>query len=791
MELEWAIAHQAGNSALQGDFVSETIGREIAEYESKGLKERRSNLPSSEFQTDYDNYIVEDIFSLNELLDILLRRKWIIISCFLIFVIVAFLVSLKMTPMYKAGITIEISPDNPKITSFDEVVELDAPQREYYETQYKLIKSRSLAGTVASNLELEKNPEFNPKDEDGKNEGTSLSALLNSLISLLPGDNEVNKSGTDNIERHKKQALYSKFISRIDIEPDRKSRLVDISFLSSDPEFSAKAANAIGDQYIEWLLDRKLDATKTARTFLKKQLDQVKANLETAEEELNKFAKNSNIVSLDENLNLIYLQLSDLNKALSEAENERLAKEASYNQIKDGEYEYHPDVVNDLSIQALNADYTKAKAEYDNMAVVFGPNYPELKQLGAKVSRIQNDIQKRTEGKVSSIKKDFHLAQEKENILRQRTEEQNKRASELNDKTTQYRILAREVETNKSLHETLLQRYKETEVTSGIKATNVQIVDYASVPLVPHSPNIRLNLVIASFLGLFFGVVISFIAEHFDNTIKDEEELKDRFSIPILGVIPVLQEEDIQSIEKASHLKPLSILSESFRNIRTSVLFSPSNSHTKSILMTSSQPVEGKTTCTSNLAISFAQSFADSNKKVVIVDADMRRPRIDKIFESNRSNGSGLSTYLIGKYSLDEVIQGTDIDHLYVIQSGTIPPNPAELLGSEKMKELIQLLSEEFDIILIDAPPVLGFADSRIISSLVDDVVIVTSAGLTQRKLLESTLDDIYKVNGKILGFIVNRLKSHTSKYRYNYYYSKENENTIKLQGPNHGSDIS
>ena len=756
--------------------MEEEKGKHLSEYKVGELQKRHGNFPTAEFQEDYDSYIIEEELSLSNYIDILLRRKWITIFSFVFSVVTVLLVSLMITPKYRAEITIEISPERPKITSFQEVIELDAPQAEYYETQYKLIKSRSLAKEVAAKLDLPNNPEFAEADDDK----TGFFHILSQLAGIYSSPKESGTVESKVEERTKKQKMIDKFIDRINIEPDRKSRLAEVSFLSRDPEFAAKAANMLGDHYIEWRLNRKLDATKSARKFLEKQLAQVKAHLEKAEVNLNQFSKNSDIISMDENYNLIYLQLSKLNLALSEVENERLAKQAYYEVVESGNYEFLPQIMNDPSIQLLGQEYTKAKSEYDNLAVIYGPNYPDLKQLGAKVSRIQSDTQKRVDGLAQSIKQDYLSTQRKENIIRQRNEEQKNRASELNDKAIQYKILAREVDTNKSIYVTLLQRLKETEVTSAIRTSNIQVVDYAVVPFKPHSPNIFLNLILAAFVGLLGGVGLSFVTEHFDNTIKDEEDFKNHFSIPILGVVPLIAHDETIYIEKTVHVNPLSVLSESFRVIRTSVLFSSPDSQPKSILVTSSQPLEGKTTCSSNLAISFAQS----NMKVVLINADMRRPRMDEIYEDQSGNGNGLSTYLIGKHDLAETIRNTEVPDLYFIPSGPIPPNPAELLGSERMKELIQSLSEEFDIVLMDAPPVLGFADSLLISRLVDGVLMITSQGITRRESLRTSLDDIRRIHGKILGAIINRLQSHTDKYRYNYYYSENNGKNLKMQNP-------
>ena len=757
-------------------------GREITEYRGRSLRERHDGLPA-EAVTGIEVRSYEEEISLSDFIEILRKRKWIIISTLVLSVATVLIASLMMTPEYKAEITLEISPDNPKITTFQDVVELDAPQAEYYETQYKLIKSKTLADQVSRELQLSKNPEFDP---DKKGGGLSLIAFFRNIFTQeKPADPK--KAAADQKTRDRK--ITDEFLKRVSIEPDRKSRLVKVSFLSSDPEFSAAAINTLGDKYIEWLLERKLDATKSARKFLEKQLSQVKANLERAEEDLNAFSKSADIISLDTNLNLTYKQLAELNEALAQSENERLAKEAYYEEIKNGNYQYLPQVVNDEPIQKLNEEYVKTKAEYDNLNVIYGPNYPDIKQLGAKLASIKSDMQERVNGIAESINKDYESALRKENIMKKRTEEQRQRASVLNDKAIQYKILDREVETNKSIYQNLLQRVKETEVTSGIKATNIQIVDYAASPLLPYSPNIPLNLLIAVLVGLTAGVFLAFVTEHFDKTIKDEDEIKKLFSIPFLGGVPLVsgQETGSGQIEKITHTNPMSVISESFRVIRTSVLFASPDHRPKSMLVTSSQPLEGKTTCTSNLAISFSQS----GLRVVLVDADMRRPRLSRIYRNGgSSNGSGLSTYLIGKYTLEDTVKGTEIDNLSVIMSGPIPPNPAELLGSERMRELIQTLEEQYDVVLFDAPPLLGFADSQLLARAVDGVLIVTSTGITQRKTLQLSIEELRKVHGRIIGAVINRLESRSSRYRYhNYYYGERDGKTLKIQKPAADSD--
>jgi succinoglycan biosynthesis transport protein ExoP len=766
--------------------LEEGNNRGLVEYKNNGLTETEDYPLAAEPSRGYYAYIEEES-NLRDYIDVVLRRKWIVISCLAITVVTVAIASLLMSRIYKAEATIEIAPDNPKITTFQDVVELDTQHQQtdsFYETQYKLIESRSLAQEVISALKLDLHPEFASEE---KNSGF-ISFVKDKIDGILSAGEK--KPDPKEIERErlaKKEELVDAFLDRLKVEPDKRSRLVQISFESSYPELSAKVANTLADKYIGWSVERKLSATKAARQFLQKQLVEVKAKLERAEEDLNAFAKSADIVTPvdDENFNLTYKQLADLNDALSSAETAKLKKEALYREVEAGNYSYIPQVISDRAIQDLNEEYTKLKAEYDNMSVLFGHNYPEIKQLAAQLGRLDSDIKGRTNAIAESIKTDYQAASRRENILRERTEEQKAMVAGLNDKTVQYRILEREVETNKSIYESLLQRLKETEVTSGIRASNIQVVDYASIPILPYKPKIALNMVLAVLMGLLGGIFLAFVFEHFDSSIRDEEELKRRFSLPFLGAIPLAGDNELKELERVVFESPKSIVSEAFRVIRTSILYSSSESPPRTLLVTSTQPFEGKTTSASNLALSFTQS----ELKVIIVDADLRRPRLHEIFVSN-GNSSGLSTYLVGKKDLSGVINRTSMDGLDVIYSGPIPPNPAELLGSKKMRELIEGLLERYDQVILDAPPVTGFADSRLLSSAVDGVMLVTSIGITQRQTLSASIGDILNVKGRIIGVIVNRIESRRSKYVYEYYHhnskkrDKRKRADLNLPGP-------
>jgi capsular exopolysaccharide synthesis family protein len=343
---------------------------------------------------------------------------------------------------------------------------------------------------------------------------------------------------------------------------------------------------------------------------------------------------------------------------------------------------------------------------------------------------------------------------------------------EMKERSIQYNILKREADTNKELYKGLLQRMKEAGVSAGLTVSNIQVVDQAEIPTRPYKPNRQLNLLLAAVVGLFLGVGLAFFFEYLDNTVKTPEDVEQLIRLPSFGMVPEISYERKRRLEKGAsypvelitHGHPKSMLSEAYRNIRTSILLSFSEKPPKKIVITSPNPSEGKTTTVINTAVALSQTGA----KVLIIDGDMRHPRIHKIF--NQENGAGLSNFLSGNAPLDSIIKQTQVPNLYYIPCGPIPPNPSELVGSNLFKEMIKVLGNKFDHVVLDSPPALGFADSTILSTCVDGVVLVVLGGKTPRETLQRAKEILHQVNAKILGVVVNRVDIRRSDYGYYYY---------------------
>ena len=605
----------------------------------------------------------------------------------------------------------------------------------YYQTQFSLIKSKTLALLVLEELKIKNNKET--KKPQSKRDG-KLSELVKSFKSLISkGKSSSSVPRKGNKLRPKTKISDSEaysFISGLSVGSIGNTRLARVSYVSSDPVYASLAADTIVDVYIDWILQRRLGTSKSAREFLKNQLDQLKAKIEQTEEDLSTFARNVDIISLDKDIDLNYKQLVEITDALSKLETEKFKKQVIINEVKAGNYAYLPEVISNPRVQELSSSYSALRAEYDNLSAIYGPNFPDIQKVRSQMNSVQGQL-KSTLGEIAeSIKRDYQTTVKKEEILITKVEEKKKRSSELNVQAIQYRILEREVETNKSIYDDLLLKLKETEVTSAIRETNVQVVDYSSVPKSPFKPNIKTNVLYSVMVGLMLGCFISFGIEFFSTKLRDEEELKKKFPhIPYLGAIPMAEEADLDKLERIVYTNPRSVVSEAFRVIRTSILYSSADHPPRSILVTSPQPIEGKTTSASNLAL----SMIESNLSVALIDADLRKPRLHKLYSSN-GNTMGLSTYLVGKGTVENVVTKTDVSGLDFVSSGPIPPNPAELLGSKRMKDLIDTLVEKYEHVIIDGAPVSAFADSRLLSRLVDGVLLITSIGITQKNVLKN-----------------------------------------------------
>lgn len=719
--------------------------------------------PATPYPTAY-YYPAEDEPHLRDYLNIMLRRKWIVITFLIAVVTTVTIFTFLAKPQYKATGTLKIDKENPNILAFKDVVALERTEEDYYQTQYKILKSRNLAKRVIRSLRLDTNPEFVPNP--GKKENTG-DANANLIL-------ELNKPLEDDGIR---TGIVDAFLSRVEVSPVQKSRLVNVSFTSFNPELSAKVVNAIAESFIMFNLESKFEATSQAREWLQKQLEVMKAKVEQAEEKLNEYAAKNEIIFLNEGQgekgqstdsdNIITKKLSELSAALTEATSERISKEAIYREVISGDSESSSVVINNPLITSLNKDYATLESEYNPQLKIYKPDYPKMVRLREQINQIKKNIDQETKKVVTSIKKDYEAAVKRESYLKSAFEAQKREALNLNQRSIQYLILKREADTNKELYNGLLQRLKETGVSASLTASNIQLLDRAEVPKSPFKPRKRLNIVLSIIVGLLGGIGLAFFTEYLDNTIKTPEDIDKRIFLPSLGFVPhYSNNKDSLPVEYIAHGANRSPIAEAYNSIRTFLLLSTGGKPPRVMAVTSPARDEGKTTTAINTGISFTKSDA----KVVVIDADMRKPRLHRLF--NLDNSTGLSTYLSGNMEFSEnLIRTTEIPLLNIITSGPASPNPAELLSSSRFSELIQNLCQNYDFILIDTPPVLGISDSLIVSQHTDGVIMVIRSGDTPKEAALEARRMLEGVNAKILGVVLNSINQGIMRYSYYYNY--------------------
>jgi capsular exopolysaccharide synthesis family protein len=701
------------------------------------------------------------------------KRQWTIIAFFLIVVVTTAVATFTMRPIYRGTTTIQINKENPQIVDFKEIFAVNTMDRDYYQTQYKLLESRNLARRVIHLLKLAEHPEFLPQRQTAFQRWKSN--IMKSLSSLFSATDK------DSSEDDKETLLINGFLNKVKIEPIRNTRLVKIHFDSRYPELSGRVSNTLARQYIQQNLENRFIATEQAKEWLTGQLEVLKAKVERADERLQAFASKHDIISLEEKENITMQRLAELNETLTKAESDRIAKEALYRQASARNYDSLPIILENTLIQELKQASIQLDAEYMRRSETFKPEYPEMVRLKNQINTIRKRLDAEVGRIVGGIKNDYESGLRRESLLRASFRRQKTKAMEMKQKAIQYNILKREADTNRDLYHSLLQRMKEAGVSAGITASNIQIVDGAELPTKPFKPNKRLNLLLAAVVGLFLGLGLAFFFEYLDNTVKTPEDVEQLIRLPSFGMIPEISYERRRRLDKGTfypvelvtHGHPKSILSEAYRNIRTSILLSFSEKPPKKIAISSPNPAEGKTTTVVNTAIALSQTGA----RVLIVDSDMRKPRVHEVF--GEENGVGLSSFLSGNAELQSILRKSRIPNLFYIPSGPIPPNPSELLGSKLFKTMVQFLGEKFDHIVLDSPPVLGFADSVIISASVDGIILVVLGGKTPRDTLQRAREVLDQVNAKILGVVINRIDIGRSDYgyyyyRYQYYYGKE-----------------
>ncbi len=689
---------------------------------------------------------------LKEYLWIIKKRKWTLITFFLIMVTMVTIGSFKMDPIYRATTELLIEKENPNILSFEQVMKLDTSTTDYYQTQYMILKSRSLAKRVISKLNLAEHPEFSPEE----------APWLLWLKDTLKLDLSADEIGAAEAE----VGLVNEFLERIIVTPVKNSRLVNVSAETKDPVLAAEIANAVAQGYIEQNMETNLMASKQAVEWLMDRIEGLRNKVEESELSLQKYKEQNHIISLEKRQSIVLQKLSELSSKVIEAKGNRIELETIYNQLlllnKNPEMiESMPAVINNELIMKVKTEYVELQRDYSEISKRYKANHPKMVRLKSQLSLLEQKLASEVNKISNSMKIEYEVSKARESSLNDSLEDLKIEALAMNQKGIKYGVLQREKESNQEIYNILLKRLKETDLNVGLISSNIRIIDKAEIPIRPVRPDKKLNILLSIVLGLLLGVGLSFFFEYLDNTVKTTDDVERYINLPLLGLIPALKSKNGIVPESITNDAPKSTFSEAYRTVRTGIIFSSTDQNQRSLLITSAEPKEGKTMTACNLAISLAQA----GNRVLLVDADMRKPKIHKVF--GLDNSVGLSSLLIGQGEYKQAIQQSKIAGLMILPCGHIPPNPSELLGSELMKKLLAEFEGDFDRIIIDSPPTIAVTDSTILSNMTHQSLLVVSSGRASRDVVLRCKQILADKQAKLLGVVLNNFDVKHGDYYY------------------------
>ena len=748
-------------------------------------------------------YPVEDREAVPDLLEywrVIQKRYPTVLVALLVVLMIGLFATFRGKPVYEARALIEIQKENPDVPTLQELFQIEGVSDAYIETQNRILKSENLARRVITQLGLEKLPEFTRRSGSWQiaREKPAPEPIQAGFGMSLAADKAVPEEVLKNFEE------------RLTVEPVKRSRLIEVTFESNDPNTAAQVVNTLTSAYIDANLEARWQAAQKASDWLSQQLLGMKAKLEKSEDELQKYGRGNGLLFLETEKgtseNIVVQRLRELQQELTKAQADRYAKESLYRLLEERNYAELPGVFDNRLIQELTARLADLQREQSRLSANFNPNYPRGKELQSQIDESKAMLEAERTRAAGGIANDYKAAVSHEEMLQKAFTEQERQANDIAGKSVQYNILKREADTNKQLYVGLLEKLKETGVSSSLKATNIRVVDPAYPPTKFARPRILLDLSITLIVGMCLGIAAAFLQEHLDNTLKSSEDIERFLQIPSLGAVPAMELSAnprrlhgfqnngavleagksngtnghngsngnngskngtrlappwnrIEVQDGGGH--PHGALAEAFHGLRTSVLLSTAKRPPATLLVTSAQQGEGKTTVAANLAASLAQ-LGDS---VLLIDADLRRPSLQKFFQVSRS--TGLVNYLTGDSDWRSLVWQAAPIGVSVLFCGPVPPNPADLLSSEYMRSLIREASKEYKFVVLDSPPLLNLSDSRILATLVDGVILVVGGGTTPRELVQRAYLSAVDAGSHVIGATIN-----FADVRNDYYYS-------------------
>jgi succinoglycan biosynthesis transport protein ExoP len=700
-------------------------------------------------------------------------KRWKI-ALAILFVVMAgtFLASYFSKPLYRSSVEIQIERENPNQLTVEDFFGVAVDDQEFMQTQYVLLHSRGLAERTISEHKLLSDPDFYPPGINGKTPAEVLE-LTHSMAGALLGG--------------------------LTVDPVKNTSLVDVAFVASTPRLAQKVAEGVAESYIHMNSEKKFDATRQASEFLTKQIEQTKSEIDDAQQHLSQYGASKDIISTTDASNVTVLKLTQLNTDLTNATNDRIQKEAAYQALLHTSPESSP-AANDPLVMKVAGDESQLQRDYQQKLSVYRADSPDMVQLRGQLDKAhlahQSALVTAFEKAKAAARADMSAAQSREAQMRTAFEQQKHETLKLNENAFTYTDLRSQIDSKRALLDDLTKRLNQTEVTSrlnGANTSNIHLIDHAQLPHDRFNVTMKHNLQSAFPLGVILALAAIFFLEYMDRSIKTPEELERVTHLASLGVIPAATSigreygyqysathgnrklravsEDGEQVEAPMEVELVpfrdtrSPISEAYRAFRTSLLLASASSP-KVMVITSTFAREGKTTTSVNLATVLAQM----GKPVLLVDADLRRPRLQKVFRDKMN--LGLVNYLAANIPIDDVIQQTEVPNLSVILSGPTPPNPSELLASDRMKHLIEEMRGRFAYVIFDSPPVMAVTDAIVLAANADGVVLTVHGGHTPRDLVQRAAERLRQSNIPVLGALLNNLDLQQYGYTYkkNYY---------------------
>jgi len=692
---------------------------------------------------------------------ILRRHLWLILTFMVAVVTIVSVATFRMQPVYVANAKIEIDHESTNILPFQatdsSAYEMDLDN--YIETQSRILTSETLALETVRNTGLAGNPEFGGGSSDAIATGT--------------------------LKNQKPPSEIGAFLGGLKVQRIPNTSLMEVSFESTDPQLAARILNAHLENYIAQNYRSRYETAEGATKWLQSELDELSVRVRRSEDARIQYERNNQIWAVDDKNNITTQRLADLNKQMTDAQSDSLKKQALYEFAKSGDLDAVPQLRDNAVLQDMQKRRADLSVVYTDAVNQYGPNFPKVQRLQAQMKELDEQMMRERKGIVVQLENDYREAKQHEELLGRALDEQKAEANEMSEKMVQYNILKREAEANKTLYDSLQTKLKEAQISSGLKSSNIRIVDPATIPSTPARPAKTKNIAMAFLFGLVGGIGLALLREYLDNTVKTPDDVETLARLPSLAVVPSFGAE-LSSVKPSGWFKtissnghdkrielvaqhlPKSQMSEAFRALRTALLLSQPDHPPQVILVSSALPHEGKTTVAANLAVTLAQL----GDKTVLMDADLRKPGVGRLLNLGTGKHAGLSSYLAGVSTLDIVtVPHPAIPNLAAIPTGPLPPNPADLLSSHKLTDAIAELRKKFKFVVIDSPPILAATDGVILSVQADGVLLVVRSGETPKEAFTRTRELLVSVKCLLLGVVLNAVDANAPHYHYSYRY--------------------